>query len=364
MLPSHGSNPFYLYQSLNLPIPENEEIIDFSVNINPFGPPPMIRDKWMEFYDDSIDYPDPLCTELKDLISKKERVKQDEIVIGNGVSEIIFLLANALLRNKKAIIVEPTFSEYKKACDTFGCQVSSFLLTSKKNWELYADDVLPLIHKADAIFICHPNNPTGMVYQEKELYKILKVAERLHTYVIIDEAFYDFSIHHHSMVQYLKECRHLIILRSMTKMFAIAGVRLGYALCHESVAEKLKRYQPEWSVNAVAQKVGALCLQADDFVKQTQTLIENERKHMFSELHKLDFNVSNSQVNYYLLSERNQQDLKELIRFLLLHGIVPRHTYNFHSLEGRYLRLAIKKKEENERLLEVLKEWRKTCSYS
>ncbi|WP_044747554.1 threonine-phosphate decarboxylase CobD [Bacillus alveayuensis] len=362
-LPSHGSNPFYLYESLQIPLLEKQKRIDFSVNINPFGPPPMIREKWQSYYISIEDYPDPYCLQLKELISKKEHVKEKEIFIGNGASEIIFILASALLKNKKVLIVEPTFSEYQKACETFGCQVSSFLLESEKNWELYADELLNAIHEVEAIFICHPHNPTGKAFQEKELYQILKEAAKQNTFVIIDEAFYDFSTQNHSMVQYLQKFPNLIILRSLTKMFAIAGIRLGYALGHEAVLEKLKKYQPEWSVNAIAQKIGALCLKDDEHVKRTQQWMEKERNRVSNELRKLGFDVSDSQVNFYLLNEPEKQDLKELIVFLLKHGIVPRHTYNFRGLEGRYLRLAIKKREENDRLMEVLQKWRKICSY-
>jgi len=361
-LPLHGSNPSYLYQSLKLSMPE--KTIDFSVNINPYGPPPIIQEKWSSFFQSMIDYPDPHCLKLKELISNREGVNQNQIFIGNGASELIYIIANALLREKKVLIVEPTFSEYKKACETFSCHVSSFLLSSEKNWELHAEDLISLIEKVDAIFICNPNNPTGVFYPKEELERIIEEAKQQNTYVVIDEAFYDFSTQPISMARYVKDYNNLIILRSMTKMFAIAGIRLGYALCHESLIEKLKVFQPEWSVNAVAQQIGVLCLQDKKHVQKTQSLVAEERKRVFSYLDSLHFHVTSSQINFYLLSERNNQHLLELMKFLLQHGIVPRHTYNFDPLNGRYLRLAIKTKDENNRLIEVLEKWRKTCSYS
>ncbi|WP_243292247.1 threonine-phosphate decarboxylase CobD [Bacillus sp. FJAT-47783] len=358
--PSHGSNPAYLFEALQLPFSKDCVKIDFSVNLNPLGPPISLQEKWSELLFYVKDYPDPNCSELRKLIAKKENVSPENILIGNGAAEMIFLLASGLLAKKNVFIVEPTFSEYRKACHINHCQVSSYFLKEDDGWDLKADELIPYLKENDALILCHPNNPTGVVYKEDELLKLFKAAEQGGIYVIIDEAFFDFAKRSISMVKYLQTFSNVIILRSLTKMYAIAGLRLGYVLANEQTIQTMKKLQVEWSVNAIAQKAGFICLQDEKFVIDTQQYIKRERNRVLHELSKMGFSLSQSQVNFYLLKHQDIES-QHLLTYLIEKGMVARHTFNFPSLNGAYLRFAVKKEEENDQLLEVLWKWSRTC---
>jgi len=359
MLPSHGANPSYLYKSLNIRMPEN--IIDFSVNINPFGPPECIRKNWDRFFPFVADYPDPDMAELRAVIAGKENVSPENILIGNGAAELIFIIAAALLQNEDVLIVEPAFSEYRKACEPFSKRISSYVLKEEDNWELNVEELKTALSGKKAVFLCHPNNPTGKVFNREALLEIIQDAKKKHVFVVLDEAFYDFALENVSILNCLSSFSNVIILRSLTKMYAIAGLRLGFLLADETVIRRLKKFQVHWSVNAIGQRAGIEALKDEDYVKKTKRMISQERKRMFEHLHELGFVVADSSVNFYLLREQPKKDMLPLIRFLLERGIVPRHTYNFNGLSGKYIRLAVKRKEENDRLLSALKEWKDKC---
>ncbi|MEC1521180.1 threonine-phosphate decarboxylase CobD [Neobacillus niacini] len=353
-LPSHGSNPQHLYKSLGLSLPE--KYIDFSANINPLGPPPALKDKWNEFYQEITVYPDPFAEKLKNRIAQKEQISVDSILIGNGGAELITLIAR-FLSGKKVVVVEPSFSEYEKACCANDCEVQYHQL-EEPNFELSLDKLLPSLMNADALFLCDPNNPTGIQYPVSTVLSIIQECEKQNCFVILDEAFYDFLVDYESFIPYINTFSNLIIIRSMTKMFGIPGLRLGYMAAGPSLIAEISKYQPHWSINTIALLAGELCLQNEEYVKETQVYISEERERLFPFFKKNLFQVTSSQVNFYLLRDSTLKEQSTLFEFLLQKGIIPRHTFNFPGLEGKWLRFAIKSKEENSKLMEVLLEWR------
>ncbi len=222
--PSHGSNPQYLYEAVGLSLPQN--YIDFSANINPLGPPNAIKDNWDDFYNEIMVYPDPYAKRLKKLIAKKEQVSADSLLIGNGGAELITLVAR-MLTDKNVLLVQPTFSEYEKACQANNCHIVSHQL-AEPSFELSLDVLRPKLMDADAVFLCNPNNPTGIKYQTSAILTLIEECAYYHCYFILDEAFYDFLLEYDSFLPYINRFSNLIIIRSMTKMFAIPGIRLGY----------------------------------------------------------------------------------------------------------------------------------------
>lgn len=351
--PAHGSNPHYLYHAAGLKQPD--AIIDFSANINPFGLPASVKKSWGELLDGIDTYPDPKSTLLKRKLAQRMEVKEAQILIGNGGSEIISLVGR-WLAGKRVMIVQPAFSEYEAVCKVNGCEVSYFPLT--KDWELDLDSFAERTANVDAVFFCNPNNPTGLYFNKKVIQDFLKVCKNQDCYLIVDEAFYDFVRDYESLVPLLTDDHNLLLLRSMTKMYSIPGLRLGYAIGSQDVIEKLSTYQPHWSVNRIAMKVGELCLEEEEYVQRTIEFIDLQRESLFSFYKKNGFQVTDSKVNFYLLKDRKLEDQSPLFHFLLEKGIVPRHTFNFSGLEGKWLRFAIRTTEENQLLLEAMREWR------
>ena len=353
-LPSHGSNPSYLYKALELPMPE--QIIDFSVNLNPFGPPMKIKDNWSAWFPLIEDYPDPYGKELTELISELEDVDTGNIMLGNGAAELISLILN-YLSGKHIGIVQPSFSEYEKASRANHCDVT-YIHLPKDDWGLDVETLSMQLDSLDALFLCNPNNPTGINYSTTALLDMLKLCEKHHCYLIVDEAFLDFAEDGQSLSTFIKESDYLIILRSLTKMYAIAGLRLGFLMTNQKLLDKLQSMQPHWNVNALALEAGKEALKDKDYVYQTKQYIQKERDRMMYELKKLGYLLSDSMVNFYLLRDPSFKNQSPLIMYLLKKGIVPRHTKNYPGLDGRWLRFAIRQQEENDVLLEALKAWK------
>lgn len=351
--PGHGSNPDYLYDAAGLQQPSS--IIDFSANINPFGPPTSILDNCRELFNGIETYPDPQSVLLKKKLAQREGLIESQLLIGNGGSELISLIGR-LLAGKNVMIVEPAFSEYEKACRINECEISYFSLS--KEWEVDVDSFTEKLSNVQAVFFCNPNNPTGLYFNKRIMENLLSACQRQGCYLIVDEAFYDFVSQYESLVPYLKDFPNLILLRSMTKIYAIPGLRLGYMIASSEIIERLTNYQSHWSVNSIAMKVGERCLEENEYVHQTVQFVSSQREILFDFYKRNGFIVTDSKVNFYLLRDRLLEEQYSLFEFLLKKGIVPRHTFNFPGLEGKWLRFAIRTDEENKKLLEAMQEWR------
>lgn len=354
MWPSHGSNPHYLYEAAGLALPDS--ILDFSANINPLGSPAVLHEHWGDLFYGIGTYPDPKAALLKEKIAKREGIQVNQILIGNGGAEIISLIGRSIA-GKKVMIIEPAFSEYEKACRINNCDVTYYQLSD--GWDIHLDDVIEKLSGKDAVFLCNPNNPTGMYYETHIMLPLLEACKRENCLLIVDEAFYDFVAEYESLIPYLKEFPQLILMRSMTKIFAIPGLRLGYLIADGDFIEKLTDCQPHWSVNSVAIKAGEWCIEDEHHISRTIQFIHSEREALFQFYKENNFEVSDSAINFYLLRDKESHDQYPLFEFLLKHGIVPRHTFNFPGLEGRWLRFAIRTSVENVRLMEAMKAWRK-----
>lgn len=352
--PPHGSNPKYLFKEIGIPIPEN--LLDFSANINPLGPPRAIREKWSLMFEKIIGYPDPNVTSLKKMIAVKEGVRDDCVLLGNGGAELITLIGR-ILSKQNVLIIEPAFSEYEKACRANGCNIV-YYQAEEPSWQPLEEELFACLKNMDAVFLCNPNNPTGIVYSREFIIRLLDECRRNEVLLIVDEAFHDFHHEYMHLTPLLRKYENLIILRSMTKMYAIPGLRLGFVLAGPGIIRKLSESQPHWSVNALAMEAGVECLKDANFVEESALYIENERKKLFNFFENCGFAYSPSQVNFYLLRDPLLEDQYPFFEFLLRKGIVPRHTFNFPGLEGRWLRFAIKGEQDNRRLLEVLQEWK------
>ncbi|WP_261128898.1 threonine-phosphate decarboxylase CobD [Bacillus sp. Marseille-Q3570] len=353
--PSHGSNPKYLYEAIDLRMPE--EIIDFSANINPLGPPSELKDKWKDIFHRIIDYPDPHATSLRKGIAEVEQVDPQSILIGNGGAELISLITR-LLAGKDVLIVQPAFSEYEKSCHVNGCNISYHQLEDPL-WQLDIDRLQPKLEEVDAVFLCNPNNPTGVQYRFEMVLALIDACKRSQCRIILDEAFYDMLEDYRTFIPYIEKFENLIIIRSMTKMYAVPGLRLGYMVAHPEIIRRVGRFQTHWSVNSLALAAGEICLQNASFLHESRQYINEERRKLFAFFTKEGYRFSPSKVNFYLLRDPDSDDQLPLFRHLLEQGIVPRHTFNFSGLDGKWLRFAIKSSYENNELSKVLKKWKR-----
>jgi threonine-phosphate decarboxylase len=355
--PDHGGQPNTIKQLFNL---SNEtELIDFSANLNPLGPPRWLGERLADLLQSTAKYPDPNYGEAHRAIAFHERLNERQVLITNGGAEAIYLVAKHV-EGKRALIVQPTFSEYERACRHYHIETEDIFLDEDNNFSFPLEQILNQLNNVHALFLCRPNNPTGTAVQEDSLRVVLDVALRTETIVVVDEAFADFAADPETpLTGWIARYPNLILLRSLTKMYTIPGVRIGYIIAGETVISSLRTYQIPWSVNALAASLAPLLLNDVAFAARTRAWLKDELLSMGHELQKLGFYQSATHVNFYVLKDRLKTGSTDMLyKFLLNEGILARHTHTFKGLDGRYLRLAVRSSAENRRLIDGLYKWR------
>lgn len=326
--------------------------IDFSANISPIPIPSKIRESIVSSIDLMVNYPDPLCRNLCKAISLKENLDQKFVLAGNGASDLIYRLVLAK-KPKKAMVLAPTFAEYEQALNIVDCDIFYYNLKEENDYNV-TNDILNYIDETlDMIIICQPNNPTGQICEKKLLQFILEKCNKNKILMMIDECFIDFleEEKEYSMVDFVRCNSNLFILKAFTKMYSLAGVRLGYCLCsNEELLDKMSVMGQPWSVSTIAQNCGITALSLDDHVNKVLDIIKIEREYLLTNLSRLNFKTYNSYTNYILFKSL---DVKLDIK-LSEKGFMIRNCSNYHNLGEGYFRIAVKNNEENVLLINAL----------
>lgn len=355
--PNHGGQPEALKQLFKMD--KDQEIMDFSANLNPLGPPKWLKEQLSSNYDLITRYPDPSYPRSSGYLANYEGVRESELLVTNGGAEAIFLVAK-YFEGKRALIVQPTFIEYERACQHYHIEVEDVFLEQENGFELPLSLLQEKLTYTDVIFLCRPNNPTGTVIDKKDIQALLEEGLKAGTSIVVDEAFIDFvTSPKEALTSWLSSYPNLILLRSLTKMYTIPGLRIGYVMASEKVITVLKAEQIPWSVNSLADAIVPKLMEDRTFVEDTKKWLMSQTQFLFESLSSLNFYISRSRVNFYLLQDhQNKNRTEALFHYLFQHGILTRHTYNFKGLEGNFLRIAVRSKFENEQLLHVMKKWR------
>jgi threonine-phosphate decarboxylase len=338
MIQQHGGN-----------IEQLRCILDFSANINPLGVPDSVKKAILGSIADIEKYPDPYCRELRGKLSKHESISADNIVCGNGADDLIFRMVHAL-KPRKALICVPTFSEYSRALYEVGCEICEHKLSEQNNFDVTESIIDVLDSSLDMCFICTPNNPTGRLIAPELLTKIAAKCSENGIVLVSDECFLDFvsDSESYSLRRYFSES--CIILKAFTKLFAIPGIRLGYALCGSSeLTEKIQKSGQFWSVSAPAQAAGIAALYEADYVRKTREYIADERRFLAAELIRLGVKVYDGAANFFLFRSR-----AGLAEELLAEGILIRDCQSFSGLTEGFYRVAVRTHDENIRLISAL----------
>ncbi|MCF8012363.1 MAG: threonine-phosphate decarboxylase CobD [Clostridiales bacterium] len=347
----HGGDVFGAAKDLGF---EHSEILDFSANINPLGPPPGVFEAIQNNINMIIHYPDPHCRDLKNFLSEYLGIDEEYIVLGNGVAELIYLLVR-ILESKRAIIPVPTFTEYAISMITAGGSVIEIPLRTNNNFDLNEHEIISKISKGDIIFVCNPNNPTGNLFSPEKLISILKAADSAGAYFVIDEAFMDFvdNYKNHSLIKQVKNYNNLYVLYSLTKFFGIPGLRLGCMVGNPSLIKKMNSAKDPWNVNLFAQVGGAAALKDTDHMVKTKKLINSERKYLYNKLTALPgLHPYSAQANFLFVDVKGTgYTSKEFKSLLSTRGILVRDCSSFSGLDDDYIRLAVKDQKSNKRLI-------------
>jgi histidinol-phosphate aminotransferase len=344
-LDQHGALDFEELTRLDI---TPDGIIDFSVNSNPWGPSPEVRKALEKVVIDR--YPDRETLALRKALAQKFDLDTAQILVGNGTAELLWLVAMAFVRpGDVALIQKPTFGEYARSVALMGAQVESICAKEKDKFVFISNTIHRAlkIHSPRLAFICNPNNPTGTTFTLGTIRELANAHPR--TLFVIDEAYIQF-------VPDLSSCLpldlpNLLVLRSMTKDYAIAGLRLGYAAGPPDLIEALAKVRPPWNVNAVAQDAGLAALMDEKYLSQTMTQLQNAKEEFLSGLQKFGLQPIPSKTHYFIIKVGNAAEFR---RRLLAHKIQVRDCASFGL--PNYIRIATRKPDENMKLLSAFKE--------
>ncbi|RDB44078.1 threonine-phosphate decarboxylase [Halomonas sp. DQ26W] len=356
--PSHGGRPEGML--LNLGLASNAQVIDFSANFNPLGPPSWLMERLAASLAELNVYPDPDYTEACRAIAWAEGLTPEQVRLTNGGAEAIFLAAALLAKQgaRRAVVVQPTFCEYERACRHYGIGVQHLALEAG-SFALDEARALEGIRDADAVFLCRPNNPTGTLIERDQVECLLAESHRCGTTLVVDEAFVDFVSPDERLTPLLARYDNLLLLRSMTKLYAIPGLRLGYLLGDGPTVDRIAELQLPWSVNTLAAGLVERLLGDRNFLERTQEWISIEGPWLQRELEALGLRVVPSRANFLLLQGRTKaQAAPLLLEYLARSGFLARHTHNFMGLDGAWLRIAVRSRQENTLLIEAIARWR------
>lgn len=325
-------------------------LLDFSVNTNPLGMPESVKRAIISHIPEYAGYPDPSCRALRAALTARNGLESSKVLCGNGAAELIFALC-AGVRPRRAVTLAPTFSEYERATALFGGRVCEHRLSESGGFALTESILEKLTPETDILFLCNPNNPTGQLADPALLGKITEVCRNNDTLFVLDECFMDFT-RGKSMLPQLEEYPNLLIIQAFTKIYAMAGLRLGMLYCADGrLLSRIADFSPTWNVSGVAQAAGIAALKETDWIEGTRRIVENERTFMAAALKGLGLTVYQSDANFLLL-----QSEKPLYAPLRARGILVRSCVNFTGLDERYIRVGIKTRDKNMALLRAVSE--------
>jgi histidinol-phosphate aminotransferase len=353
----HGALDYGELERLGL---DPGDIFDFSVNTNPYGPSPLVQQAIAQAALDR--YPDRECLQLRRIILAYEIVTANlslnSTLCGNGTAELIWALAHTFLQpDRKAAIVGPTFGEYRAASLASGATVVAYTAQAADHFHLDLSEVSAWIQaeQPSLLWLCNPNNPTGTWLDRQALVHLAEACESIGALLVIDEAYWRFLIPQEafSAVELLGQPggAHLLVLRSLTKDFALAGVRLGYAVASEDIIARLHACLPSWNVSTLAQAAGIAAVMDPTHLTRTLGELAGERRDFFSALHDLGVRIIPSRTHFCLVEVGDAHALRQQ---LLARHILVRDCTSFELPE--YIRVATRQRSEWQQFVRTLRE--------
>jgi threonine-phosphate decarboxylase len=363
----HGGNIYRLADELKIP---EREVIDFSASVNPLGVSKKVKAEIRRQLKYLHRYPDPDAKRLRKRLGQHHAIDPGTILCGNGSTELICLITSAF-SPQRVLIPAPTYSEYERAVqramsqdqraqiehvvlkaeDGYAISVEKYIHALQKGWSTNSSRINH--HSSlsfEVAFLCNPNNPTGRLLKRQDVKKIADAAGEHGCYLVVDEAFIDFSPDN-SVIEEVADNPYLIVLRSMTHFYALAGLRLGYGVFPVNLIERLQQCREPWTVNSLAQKAAAVSLKDKAYRKESMAVIRQEKVFLEKSFRKLGITFFPSDANFYLVKTAVAP---EACRRLRSKGILVRDCSDFQGLDSSYMRIAVKSHRENTVLIKEL----------
>jgi len=328
------------------------DILDFSSNVNPLGPSPNILKSIKNNLNSISIYPDSNSLNLKKNIQKYTKIPISQIVIGNGATEIIYNFCKAFFSSKTSVLIPvPTFGEYEASAKLAGAKIVFFKTMDLKN---NIDDFIFKLPKNGCTFLCNPNNPTGTLLCKKEMKKIILAAKKKNSLVFLDECFIELvPDHDESIISWIKNYDNLFILRSFTKSYGLAGIRIGYGLGPKNLISILNQIKIPWNVSGLAQQAASSAISTPSYLKKTRKLIKIESNFLKEKISKLkNFELYDSAANFILIKSKFKS--ATIQKKLLKNKILIRDCSSFRGLDNFHIRISVKTRKENLKLIKEL----------
>ncbi len=336
------------------------EILDFSTNINPLGPPDSVLEFLRGKLGEISKYPPHEPLDLRRKLANYSGVSEEEIVLGNGSNDLIYFLARVFLKESDEVLIsEPTFTEYSRAALMEGADVENVKLESDDNFEFSFEKFRDKISKdTKIVFLCSPNNPTGRRVPLKVLKNIVNICEDYGAITVLDEVFFEYtdSGRKYDIVDY--DFNNLISLRSFTKFYSLPGLRIGYLIAPASTARILRRLKVRWNVNILAQLAAKKVTELDNFISKSLNSAEEGKEILYERLEKFSgLKAYPSSANFILLNlEKSKIFASELVDKLLKRGIAVRNCNDFKYLDDNFIRINARPPKDCEKLIKNLED--------
>ena len=329
------------------------DALDFSANVSPLGLPQGVADAIVAALPTADRYPDPLCRELRTALSRAEQLPEPWILCGNGAADLIYQLVWAL-KPRRALLPAPTFAEYAAALESVGCEVKRKTLHEADDFAVTEAFVQAVNQSIDLVFLCQPNNPTGQITPPELVQRLVRRCADCGAVLVVDECFLDFLQQRDALTAkpLLQTAPNLVILKAFTKLYAMAGVRLGYALCaNTALLDKMQAAGQPWGVSSLAQAAGAAALRETAYADAVRALIADQRPKLAAGLRALGLQVIEGSANYLLF--RAPETLGAALQ---QRGVCLRSCGNYPGLSAGWYRTAVRTAPENEQLLQTMRE--------
>jgi threonine-phosphate decarboxylase len=350
----HGGNIYAAVRESGLRL---NQVVDFSANINPLGPSSLALRAVARALDTTAHYPDPDCVALRVALAERYQLSPEQLIMGNGSSELIHLLPHALPITR-ALIVGPTFSEYARAVSLGSGRVIEVTAKRAEQYRPPIEEVIETVQKnraIDAVFLCTPNNPTGQAVDVEDIREVIRATSRRKAWLILDETFVDYC-EERSIVAEVTRYSKLVVLRSFTKFYALPALRIGYLAGDVRTVRQIRRRQPPWSVNMLAQVAALSSINDESYVRKSRAIMEVERPRLAKGLASLPgVRVYPSAGNFLLVDLALGYSAREIAGLLRRRGLLVKVCSGTRGLSQQAMRIAVRTPAQNRRLIAALR---------
>lgn len=343
---------------------KKEGLLDFSVNIPTIPFEADYKTLLNQTIETLYEYPEIDGAKAREAISKTLDWPASQIILGNGATDLIYLITRAL-KFPRAMVLEPTFTEYSRALELSGTTVVHQMMTELSGLTIRTFDVSPdtiasVINQSacDALFICNPNNPTGQLFKPDMLDTMLSKVSSSNFLLVIDESFIEFKERqeHTSAMRSLMTKYNILVIRSMTKTYCVPGLRIGYAFGSEETISRINRFRDPWALNRFALESIPYFLKQEGYLSKLQKWCAEESSALHDELKRISgITAYESEANFILFKYERENPL-EWHEKLILKGLYLRTCTDFHGLGPNYFRMAVKDRHSNQKCIEIIRE--------